>query len=239
MTAFQVVMLVAVASAVVFAPLCAWLASRRERSLGTWLVLGAIAGPVAAAVLALAPPGRCPSCGATVSGWPDACPECAMGFGPDATQPVAAPAAVGVADGVASLPTTDAHLTAAARPTARRGTRRERSSTAVSDGGAETVMLATALFLSGSRDCEAGMHYLIAVRGPKLVVLGPLETSPHDVASERRLDTLMVTAFGQRLLISEAARAQGWSLGFQDLSGGTPESVERALLERGVASGVG
>lgn len=241
MTTLQLVMLVAVGSAIVFAPLCAWLASRRDRSMGTWLVLGAVAGPVAGAVLALAPPGRCPACGATITGWPEACPECGVGFAEDGDRARLAGNGIAAGDADATAaPLAMAGLSgSAASGEGPRSSSRARSATAVTDGGAETVMLATALFVSGSRDCEAGMHYLIAVRGDKLVVLGPLETSPHNVASARRLETLMVTAFGQRLLISEAARAMGWSLAFQDLSGGTPESVERALLERGVQSGVG
>ena len=229
MSAAQLALALAVMSAVIFAPLCAWLAGRRDRSVGSWLVLGAVAGPLASVGLARAPPGRCPTCGTSVEGWPIDCPDCgsALDDGEAAPGEPTAPSASAAAG-----------VTVAARSRRSGGIRRA-AGTSVQDAGAETTMIATALFVSGSRDCEPGMHYLLTVRGSSLVVFGPLESSPHEIAVDRPLDSLMVTAFDQRLLISEASRTYGWSLGFQDLSGGTPDTVERTLLERGSQSGVG
>ena len=45
----------------VFAPLTGWFAPRRSRQPVLWFLFGAVLGPVALALLAIAPPGRCPS----------------------------------------------------------------------------------------------------------------------------------------------------------------------------------
>lgn len=58
------------------APLAGWYATRRYRSPGTWFVLGALTGPIALALLALSPPGRCPECDARVNGWAAYCDRC-------------------------------------------------------------------------------------------------------------------------------------------------------------------
>ncbi|MGP1674195.1 MAG: hypothetical protein ACTS8Z_03140, partial [Candidatus Limnocylindrales bacterium] len=65
----------------VFAPLSGWFASTRSRHPVVWFVLGAFIGPFAIALLALAPPGRCPACETPVHGWPSACARCGLAFG--------------------------------------------------------------------------------------------------------------------------------------------------------------
>ena len=112
--------------------------------------------------------------------------------------------------------------------------RKAKATTVVDDAGA-TTMLATAMFVTGS-DLQPGLHYLIATRGRSLVVLGPVESDPHLVALQRPLRRLRVTAFSGDLLINDVR--PGWSLGFANLHGGTPEQVERALLDGGSAPGV-
>jgi hypothetical protein len=69
-----------VASAMVFAPVCSWLALQRGRSRAAWFAFGVLLGPVAGALLVLAPPGRCPSCGARSRGWPRRCEGCGLAF---------------------------------------------------------------------------------------------------------------------------------------------------------------
>jgi hypothetical protein len=58
------------------APLAGWYATRRARNPATWFVLGALTGPIALALLALAPPGRCPECDSVIDGWAAACDRC-------------------------------------------------------------------------------------------------------------------------------------------------------------------
>jgi hypothetical protein len=60
------------------APLAGWYATRRLRSPGVWFVLGALTGPIALGLLALAPPGRCPMCDTPVRGWPTLCDRCGV-----------------------------------------------------------------------------------------------------------------------------------------------------------------
>ncbi len=60
------------------APLAGWYATRRLRSPGVWFVLGALTGPIAVGLLALAPPGRCPMCDTPVRGWPTVCDRCGV-----------------------------------------------------------------------------------------------------------------------------------------------------------------
>ncbi len=70
-----------IAMAAVFGPLCSWLALRRARSWAVWFIFGTILGPIAAALLLMAPPGRCPSCGTPTRGWPHVCEGCGLMFG--------------------------------------------------------------------------------------------------------------------------------------------------------------
>jgi hypothetical protein len=73
--------LVVALTAGVFAPISGWLATRRSRNAALWFVFGALIGPVAPVLLAIAPPGRCPVCDAPVDGWPTACEQCGTAFG--------------------------------------------------------------------------------------------------------------------------------------------------------------
>jgi hypothetical protein len=81
--------LAVVVSAIVFAPLCSWLALRNERSAALWFVFGVLLGPIAAALLIIAPPGRCPACGTRSTGWPRQCVGCGLEYAP--ARQVAAP----------------------------------------------------------------------------------------------------------------------------------------------------
>jgi hypothetical protein len=58
------------------APLAGWYATRRARNPGAWFVLGALTGPIALLLLAVAPPGRCPECDSVIDGWAAACDRC-------------------------------------------------------------------------------------------------------------------------------------------------------------------
>lgn len=60
------------------APLAGWYATRCTRNPAVWFVLGALIGPIALALLALAPPGRCPNCDLLTEGWAASCDRCGV-----------------------------------------------------------------------------------------------------------------------------------------------------------------
>lgn len=245
MTALGGLPLVLFVAVVLFAPVTAWLANRRDRSPGVWFLLGALAGPIATLIVAVAPPGRCPACGSSVRGWPVACAACGTAFEgmaptprPVAARPARLPAAT--VDPGSVRPTSAPPPAAGHGPTPLPGASPRRGDDAlrVRDAGEPTDLLATAMYITGSHECQPGLHYLLTLRGSSLIVLGPLETAPHTVAATRPVTELRVTAFGEGLLISDTRSALGWSLGFQRFTGGTPSSVEGALLAAGAAPGV-
>jgi hypothetical protein len=80
LVADNLLVLVALAAGV-FAPLSGWFAAQRSRPPVLGFVFGALIGPLALALLALAPPGRCPSCAAPVQGWPSTCRSCGRPLG--------------------------------------------------------------------------------------------------------------------------------------------------------------
>ena len=67
---------VLIGAALVFGPIGAWLANRRTRNPAVWLALSAVTGPVALALLLMAPPGRCRACGEPTSGFSGTCVVC-------------------------------------------------------------------------------------------------------------------------------------------------------------------
>lgn len=106
------------------------------------------------------------------------------------------------------------------------------------DRSDDNVILATALFLTGSSSCRPGMHYALAIRAGSLLVIGPLERSRDAVVVERPLGSIEVTAHEDRLLIkSRPAGIRIWSIAFGQLSGQSAESVERALVSAGSTQG--
>jgi hypothetical protein len=130
----------------VCAPVTGWFATRRFRSPAVWFLLGALTGPLATILLAVAPPGRCPVCDAKVVGWPSWCARCharlrdgaseaGMGTSRAVAVPVRAePVPVSVGPALAGHPSTTSILERAslvapptsidaARPGGRRDTR--------------------------------------------------------------------------------------------------------------------
>lgn len=65
-----------IAAALAFGPIGAWLANRRARNPAVWLILTAITGPVALALLLAGPPGQCASCGEPTVGFRATCVVC-------------------------------------------------------------------------------------------------------------------------------------------------------------------
>ena len=87
MPGLPIQILAIVVSAIVFAPLCSWLALRRGRTWAAWFLFGIVLGPIAAGLLIAAPPGRCPSCGTRSKGWPRRCAGCGLNFSSRGSEP--------------------------------------------------------------------------------------------------------------------------------------------------------
>lgn len=60
------------------APLAGWYATRCARNPAVWFILGALIGPLAFALLAYGPPGRCPNCDLPIEGWASTCDRCGV-----------------------------------------------------------------------------------------------------------------------------------------------------------------
>jgi hypothetical protein len=65
-----------VVAALILGPISAWLAARQQRNPAIWLLFGAVIGPIALAILVLAPPARCPSCAEPTAGFATRCAAC-------------------------------------------------------------------------------------------------------------------------------------------------------------------
>jgi hypothetical protein len=65
-------------AALIFGPISAWMAARLQRNPAIWLVFGAVLGPFAVAILALAPPARCPNCAEPTAGFETRCAACGV-----------------------------------------------------------------------------------------------------------------------------------------------------------------
>jgi len=121
------------------APLAGWYATTRARNPAVWFVLGALTGPIALFLLAVAPPGRCPECDAAVDGWAAECDRCGerldarIGSRPTTAPSVAADRATARSAAALEAATTAAAVEWPSRPvalptpitTARGGSRRD------------------------------------------------------------------------------------------------------------------
>ena len=95
----------------------------------------------------------------------------------------------------------------------------------------ETRMLTTAVYVTGSTSLESGRRYLITVHGPRLQILGPVETDPSAIALDRALAEMDATASEGRLVISGPGGRSGTVLIFMSVAGGTPEKVAEAIVD--------
>lgn len=95
----------------------------------------------------------------------------------------------------------------------------------------ETRMLTTAVYVTGSTSLESGRRYLITVHGPRLQILGPVETDPSSVALDRALAGMDATASEGRLVISGPGGRSGTVLIFMSVAGTTPDLVARAIVD--------
>ena len=240
------------------APLAGWYATRRYRNPGTWFVLGAMTGPIALALLALAPPGRCPECDARVDGWAAVCDRCdeplpaRAAFG-SPTPSAAPPGPVAVMAGVGS---STARPLAPPTPIdrARSSSRRDvgngwpdrpmasptslgvRPTFTPSNYVAATTgdqpsgdVLSTGVYLSGNAGLEVGACYAIARDGDRVRVFGPVDAGQLTIRHEGPVDDFEVTAMDDRVIISGRAGRSGAAFVFRTIGGMRAADLELAL----------
>lgn len=95
----------------------------------------------------------------------------------------------------------------------------------------ETRMLTTAVYVTGSTSLESGRRYLITIHGPRLQILGPVETDPSAVALDRAVAEMDATATDGRLVISGPGGRSGTVLIFMSVAGTTPDLVATAIVD--------
>ena len=240
--------LVYIVVAGVSAPLNAWLASRRSRSPAIWFVFGALIGPIALALLAFAPPGRCPSCDASIPGWSVSCPQCdthlpgiaALLSGPR-IQPVTKFANVpdvGQSAELKAIPDLRTHRSSRRRATFQPLTMDLVPDRAVAAEYAQSAssvgeVLATGIYLSGNAGLEIGACYALArIPGPdgdRLRVFGPVDTGQITIRHEGPLGDFEITLVEGQVIISGRDRRSSLHIVFRAIGGMGADGLERAL----------
>lgn len=255
--------LLLVVSATIFGPLTGWMAGRRDRSPIVWLFFGALLGPIALAILALGPPGRCPRCDAPVRGWRAHCAACGGPLSSRARAEIAKPRPATESQTI-HAPPISAPLRIQARrdpptpPTplpvgrlvqasgAPRANRRAEVASGAADGRAPAIhaaldagtVLATAVYFGGTTGrLVVGSRYVLVRHNAVLRMLGPVDRDPSEVALERPLAALTATAIGERLIITEgAADRPSLALAFGAIAGASGPQLEVALVAPGEPS---
>lgn len=240
--------LILVLVAGVSAPVSGWLAATRDRRRSVWFVLGALIGPLAWLLLVLAPPGRCPTCGAIVHGWPLACERCGSSFD-GSSRATGAPLVPAEGAALHSVPPPGPHRPTVGidedrgrRPAGRivrpAAERRPRlvpmpSMSEVIAGHDEPVVgervLAAGVYLSGNAGLEVGATYAIALVGSRLRIFGPVDAGQLTVRQEGELDQFDVLGVEDRLVISGRGGRSSLAIIFRAIGGMPPAELEMTL----------
>ena len=93
------------------------------------------------------------------------------------------------------------------------------------------VVLASAIYVTGTRGLQAGSRYGIALVGYDLRILGPVDTDPTAVAILHSLRGVDATGLQGRLIITAGdGRRDRLALVFMAVAGGSPEGVADAIV---------
>src|SRR6185295_6039960 len=89
---------------------------------------------------------------------------------------------------------------------------------------AREIILASAIYVTGTRGLQAGSRYGIALIGTNLGILGPVDIDPTAIVALRPLHGLDATgAQGQLIITSDEGFLNRFAMVFMALAGGTPE----------------
>ena len=104
--------------------------------------------------------------------------------------------------------------------------------TSASDPDLESreIVLASAIYVTGTRGLQAGSRYGIALVGTNLAILGPVDVDPSAVVVLRPLRGLDATgAQGQLIVTADEGFRGRFAMVFMALAGGTPERVAEII----------
>lgn len=94
-----------------------------------------------------------------------------------------------------------------------------------------SIVLASAIYVTGSRGLQAGSRYGIALYGDDLRILGPVDIDPSAVAIRHALRGMDATGLQGRLIITATdGRRDQLALVFMSVAGGSPEGVADAII---------
>ena len=98
-------------------------------------------------------------------------------------------------------------------------------------------VLASAVYLTGSRGLQAGARYGIALMGPNLAILGPVDIDPSAVALTHHLRGLDATGIQGQLIISAADPSHDrFALVFMAVAGGSSEGIADVIAAAAAAA---
>lgn len=245
--------------ALVFGPLAAWSAARRQRNPAVWLLFGALLGPVALLLIRAAPPARCSNCSEPTVGFERRCSTCGVDLRTaQRTPPAGSPAADEQLEPPRLHSVPDQSSDAAGDPrrsgTRRRdlpedarpdrlsaiGARRPSADTTIATdalGGTrlDLTLLAMGVLVVGSEPLLQGSRYLIARTHDRLLIIGPIEASPEHVELDLPLAGVEANFVADRLVItgtSDGRARRSLLLAFQSVAGLTATAVDQAIMER-------
>ena len=93
------------------------------------------------------------------------------------------------------------------------------------------VILASGVYVTGSRSLIAGSRYGIALMGDQLQILGPVDVDPSATAIRRPLRGLDATGVSGRVIITaDSSKRDRFALVFMAIAGGSPESVADQIV---------
>ena len=99
---------------------------------------------------------------------------------------------------------------------------------------ARNVILASAIYVTGTRGLQAGSRYGIALVGDELRILGPVDFDPTAVTLVHTLKGVDATGLQGRLIITAGdGRRDRLALVFMSVAGGSAEGVADAIVAAG------
>lgn len=214
----------------------------------------------------MAPPGSCSVCFAKTVGWTTVCGWCGSDIrqsiepwqpAEDTTEPQA-PAALTVIEGKAPRNATLAQRTArrqsgstleaSADPvhelrgrldvSSASSARRSRDPHVPVSAASGNGVLASAVYLAGTPGLQVGNRYGIALIGPDLAILGPVDVDPSAVRVTRSLQGMDATGIEGRLVITSGERrSDQFAVVFMAVAGGTVEGIADVIVAAAAAAG--